>query len=92
MILAPIFITILSVASSLTKVSPSLAVEKNQYKIQVLAARMLCNLVTDNPVTAEIVLMDVPFGPNNEETERRMSMPFNGDPLKNNDKFLGRTY
>ncbi|KAL7479759.1 hypothetical protein ACHAW6_005482 [Cyclotella cf. meneghiniana] len=66
----------------------SLAVEKNQYKIQVLAARMLCNLVTDNPVTAEIVLMDVPFGPNNEETERRMSMPFNGDPLKNNDIVL----
>ena len=62
----------------------SQSVEKDQYTIQVLAARMLCNLVTDNPVAAEIVLMDMPFGPNNEETERRMSMPFSGDPLKNN--------
>eukprot|EP00804_Cyclotella_cryptica_P006925 CCRYP_007071-RB/>CCRYP_007071-RB protein AED:0.16 eAED:0.16 QI:187/-1/1/1/-1/1/1/56/1032 len=72
--------------SSPSAVSPS--VQKNQYTTQVLAARMLCNLVTDNPVTAEIVLMDVPFGPTNEETERRMSMPFNGDPLKNSNIVL----
>eukprot|EP00956_Cyclotella_meneghiniana_P007928 scaffold10557_cov72-Cyclotella_meneghiniana.AAC.2 len=57
------------------------SVEKDQHIIQILAARVLCNIVTDNPVSSEIVLMDVPFGPNNEETERRMSMPlFNGDP------------
>ena len=64
------------------------SMEKDQYVIQILAARILCNLVTDNPISAEIVLMDVPFGPNNSETERRMSMPFSGDPLKNTDVVL----
>ena len=64
------------------------SVEKDQYIIQILAARILCNLVTDNPISAEIVLMDVPFGPNNSESERRMSMPFSGDPLKNTDVVL----
>lgn len=64
------------------------SVEKDQHNIQILAARMLCNIVTDNPVSSEIVLMDVPFGPNNEETERRMSMPFDGDSSKDADVIL----
>ena len=65
------------------------SVEKDQHIIQILAARVLCNIVTDNPVSSEIVLMDVPFGPNNEETERRMSMPlFNGDPSNDIDIVL----
>ncbi|KAL3798470.1 hypothetical protein ACHAWO_011145 [Cyclotella atomus] len=66
----------------------SASIQKDQYTIQILAARMLCNIVTDNPMAAEIVLMDVPFGPNNEESDRRMSMPYNGDPLMNNDIVL----
>jgi hypothetical protein len=66
----------------------SSSIQKDQYTIQILAARMLCNIVTDNPVAAEIVLMDVPFGPNNEESNRRMSMPYSGDPLMNSDIVL----
>ena len=49
------------------------SIERDQRTVRVLAARMLCNLVTDNPVAAEMVLMDVPFGPTPEEVERRMA-------------------
>lgn len=84
----PLVDIILGTRPTTTRGHLSSSVEKDQYTIQILAARMLCNIVTDNPVSAEIVLMDVPFGPNNEETERRMSLPFSGDPLRNMDIVL----
>ena len=54
---------------------PALFVSINRDKqtIRVLAARMLCNLVTDNPLSAEIVLRDVPFSPTPELRDRRMA-------------------
>jgi len=50
------------------------SIQSNQSMIPVLAARMLCNLVTDNPIAAEAVLIDVPFGPTQKIVQKRMSI------------------
>jgi hypothetical protein len=47
------------------------SIEKEKRTVRVLAARMLCNLVTDNPLAAEIVLNDVPFSRSSEQLEVR---------------------
>ena len=47
------------------------SIEKEKRTVRVLAARMLCNLVTDNPLAAEIVLNDVPFSRSSEQLKVR---------------------
>ncbi|KAL7539225.1 hypothetical protein ACHAXR_010220 [Thalassiosira sp. AJA248-18] len=49
------------------------SVERDKRTVRVLAARMLCNLVTDNPLAAAIILSDVPFSPTSDQVERRMA-------------------
>lgn len=49
------------------------SIERDRCTIRVLATRLLCNLVTDNPLAAEVVLGDVPFSPTPDEINRRMS-------------------
>ncbi len=49
------------------------SLEKNQLSVRTLAARLLCNLVTDNPAAAAKVLFDIPFAPTQEQLEKRMS-------------------
>ena len=49
------------------------SLEKNQLSVRTLAARLLCNLVTDNPAAAATVLLDIPFAPTQEQLEKRMS-------------------
>jgi hypothetical protein len=49
------------------------SLEKNQLSVRTLAARLLCNLVTDNPAAAAKVLLDIPFAPTQEQLEKRMS-------------------
>ena len=38
--------------------------------------------MTDNPVSAELVLFDVPFGPTYEEADKRMMLPLTDAPVK----------
>jgi len=57
------------------------SLEKNQLSVRTLAARLLCNLVTDNPAAAATVLLDIPFSPSQEQLESRMS----GEVLASND-------
>ena len=56
-------------------VSPILlaSIQQEKRNVRILAARLLCNLVTDNPLAAEIVLRDVPFSPSPDQVERRMA-------------------
>lgn len=49
------------------------SLEKNQLSVRTLAARLLCNLVTDNPAAAATVLLDIPFSPTQAQLEKRMS-------------------
>jgi len=49
------------------------SLEKNQLSVRTLAARLLCNLVTDNSTAAATVLLDIPFSPSQEQLEKRMS-------------------
>ncbi|KAL9179774.1 hypothetical protein ACHAXT_007744 [Thalassiosira profunda] len=49
------------------------AIERGKLAVRVLAARLLCNLVTDNPSSAETILRDVPLSPSLEHIERRMA-------------------
>ena len=49
------------------------SLEKNQLSVRTLAARLLCNIVTDNSVAAGMVLLDIPFSPTTEQLEKRMS-------------------
>ncbi|KAL3823839.1 hypothetical protein ACHAXA_004111 [Cyclostephanos tholiformis] len=49
------------------------SIERGRYKVRVLAARLLCNIVTDSPLAAEIVLGDVPFSPKQDIINVRMS-------------------
>lgn len=58
------------------------SIERDQQTTLTLAARLLCNLVTDNPVSAELVLFDVPFGPTYEEADKRMMLPLTDAPVK----------
>eukprot|EP00984_Skeletonema_dohrnii_P008252 scaffold3031_cov116-Skeletonema_dohrnii-CCMP3373.AAC.5 len=58
-----------------------LSLEKNQLSVRTLAARLLCNIVTDNPAAAATVLLDIPFSPSQEQLESRMS----GEVLASND-------
>lgn len=49
------------------------SIELGKQRVRVLAARLLCNIVTDSPLAAEIVLRDVPFSPNPDLIEMRMT-------------------
>jgi len=49
------------------------SIERGKQSVRVLAARLLCNIVTDSPLAAEIVLRDVPFSPNPDLIEMRMA-------------------
>lgn len=49
------------------------SLEKNQLSVRTLAARLLCNLVTDNPAAAATVLLDIPLSPTQAQLEKRMS-------------------
>jgi hypothetical protein len=49
------------------------SIERGKQRVRVLAARLLCNIVTDSPLAAEIVLRDVPFSPNPDLIEMRMA-------------------
>eukprot|EP00581_Thalassiosira_minuscula_P004100 CAMPEP_0183740570 /NCGR_PEP_ID=MMETSP0737-20130205/59979_1 /TAXON_ID=385413 /ORGANISM="Thalassiosira miniscula, Strain CCMP1093" /LENGTH=1061 /DNA_ID=CAMNT_0025975673 /DNA_START=26 /DNA_END=3211 /DNA_ORIENTATION=- len=49
------------------------SIEREKRTVRVLAARLLCNLVTDNPMAAEIVLRAVPFSPTSDQIEARMA-------------------
>jgi len=49
------------------------SIERDKRTVRILAARMLCNLVTDNPLAAELVLKDIPFSPNPDLKERRLA-------------------
>ena len=48
------------------------SMERGKQRVRVLAARLPCNIVTDSPLAAEIVLGDVPFSPNPDLIEMRM--------------------
>lgn len=49
------------------------SIERGNRTVRILAARLLCNLVTDNPLAAEIIKRDVPFSPMPDEINGRMS-------------------
>ncbi|KAL7545165.1 hypothetical protein ACHAWF_008698 [Thalassiosira exigua] len=49
------------------------SIKQEQRTVRILAARMLCNLVTDNKLAAEAVLSDVPFSPTPDQIESRMA-------------------
>ena len=51
--------------------SPS-HLEDGHHSVRKLAARLLCNLVTDNPSSAKIVLEDVPLSPPEGQIEQRL--------------------
>lgn len=55
------------------------SVQDEKRTVRVLAARMLCNLVTDNPLAAEIVLRDVPFSPDLDSALGRSNAGGAGD-------------
>ncbi|KAL7454794.1 hypothetical protein ACHAWC_006389 [Mediolabrus comicus] len=50
------------------------SMEKNQLSVRTQAARLLCNLVTDNPAAATRVLRDIPFSPTEAQLEARMTV------------------
>ena len=51
--------------------SPS-SLKDGKHYVRKLAARLLCNLVTDNPSAASIVLEDVPLSPPEDQIEQRL--------------------
>lgn len=61
------------------------SMEKNQLSVRTQAARLLCNLVTDNPAAATRVLLDIPFSPTEAQLEARMTVQV----LASNDNRVG---
>eukprot|EP00584_Thalassiosira_punctigera_P004222 CAMPEP_0172530054 /NCGR_PEP_ID=MMETSP1067-20121228/3921_1 /TAXON_ID=265564 ORGANISM="Thalassiosira punctigera, Strain Tpunct2005C2" /NCGR_SAMPLE_ID=MMETSP1067 /ASSEMBLY_ACC=CAM_ASM_000444 /LENGTH=1098 /DNA_ID=CAMNT_0013314197 /DNA_START=169 /DNA_END=3465 /DNA_ORIENTATION=+ len=49
------------------------SIEREKRAVRTLSSRLLCNLVTDNPLTAEIILRDVPFSPTPEQIDERIA-------------------
>lgn len=47
--------------------------EEGHRNVRVHAARLLCNIVTDNPLAAGIVLRDIPLSPTPDVVEMRMA-------------------
>lgn len=60
------------------------SLENNQLSVRTLAARLLCNLVTDNPAAAATVLLDIPFSPTPAQLEERMSIQVLSSNTNNN--------
>jgi hypothetical protein len=47
-------------------------IKQGKQRVRVLAARLLCNIVTDCPLAAEAVLKSVPFSPHHNMVDVRM--------------------
>lgn len=60
-----------------------ISIDREKRNVRVLAARMLCNIVTDNPLAAEVVLRDVPFSPSPSQALSRMAGAFFGEQADN---------
>ena len=61
----------------------SFLIEEGHRKVRVLAARLLCNIVTDNPESAAIVLRDLPLSPSPDLVEMRIARSMGGYSANN---------
>lgn len=62
----------MSVASTIDVTDMVSIIKRGKQRVRVLAARLLCNIVTDCPLAAEAVLKCVPFSPHHNLINVRM--------------------
>lgn len=60
-----------------------ISIEEEHRKVRVLAARLLCNIVTDNHLAAGIMLRDLPLSPALDLVENRIAVSVIGSTVNN---------
>lgn len=72
-----------SLASDSQRTDILSTIEEGHRKIRILAARLLCNIVTDNQIAAGIVLRDLPLSPTPDLVESRIVGSITGSSDRN---------